>query len=62
MNIVDAISIAHSKGVAICLREWGGYWCFSKEGVLINKDKTKVEPQRIKQYALREDFHIYPIN
>lgn len=62
MNIVDALSIAHSKRVAIGLKEWGGYWHFAEDGILRNADGSKVEPNRIAMYANRDNWHIWPIS
>ena len=60
MTFVTAISLAHSKGVAICLKEWGGYWYFADDGYLRNADGTLVENNRIAMYANRDNWHIYP--
>ena len=58
MTFVTAISKAHSQDVAICLKEWGGYWYFANDGYLRNADNTLVENYRIAMYATREDWQI----
>jgi len=58
MNFVEALSLAHQNGIGIKLPDWGGWWHFAADGKLINSDGTSVEPSRISNYALRDDWEV----